>query len=357
MTILWITLAFVFSVSLAARYFSVPAGIAPSTIIPNKYLAFIAALTLAAVSGLRVNIGDTFFYMHSYSIGDFSWESIADSNDIGFNILQMLLKQLSDEPQILILTTGVLTNLLIVMVLYKYTRLFELSVFLYITMGTFTVSMNGIRQFMAAAIIFAATKYVLEGKWKPYIAIVVFASLFHQSALIMIPIYFIVRREAWTKTTFILLSLAVLMVFGFNEFSELLFTAIKDTQYGHYEAFAEGGASYIRAIIGILPLLIAYFGRERLKQIFPNADVFVNMSLVGAVIMLISTQNWIFARMAIYFNLYHLILIAWLIKVFRKKDQKLIYLLLLIFYFLFYFYESVIALGLEYKSDYLIWPL
>lgn len=357
MSILWITLAFVFSVSLAARYFSVPTGIAPSRVIPNKVLAIIAALTLAAVSGLRVNIGDTYLYMHSYEVGNFSWQSIINSNDIGFNILQMLLKQLSDDPQILVLTTGVLTNLLIVMVLYNYTRLFELSVFLYITTGTFTVSMNGIRQFLAAAIVFAATKFLLEGKWKAYLAIVVFASFFHQSALIMIPIYFVVRRKAWTRTTFMLLSLAVLIVVGFNEFTELLFTAIKDTQYGHYEAFAEGGANILRAIVWVIPIVIAYFGRERLSRIFPKADIIVNISLVGVVLMIISTQNWIFARMAIYFNLYQLILIAWLIKVFREKDQKLIYLLIMIFYFLFYFYECVIALGLEYKSDYLIWPL
>lgn len=356
MSILWMALAASFLAAMAARYFSVPSGIAPSRIVPNRLLAIAAALTLAVVSGLRSNIGDTYLYMHSFTINDYTWESIAGSNDIAFNMLQMLLKQVTEDPQILVLTTGLITNLLIVMVLYKYTRLFELSVFLYVTTGTFTVSMNGIRQFLAASIVFAATKFLLEGKWKPYIAIVVLASFFHQSALILIPIYFVVRREAWTRSTFLLLTLAVLIVFGFNEFSELLFTAIKDTQYGHYEAFAEGGASYIRALVNVAPLVLAYFSRDKLRSIFPKADIFVNISLVGAVIMLISTQNWIFARMAIYFNLYQLILIAWLIKVFRQKDQKLIYLLILVFYFFFYFYESVIALGLEYESDYLKWP-
>ncbi|OMF35949.1 capsular biosynthesis protein [Paenibacillus sp. FSL H8-0548] len=356
MTILWLTLIFVFSVSLTARYFSVPALVSPSTIIPNRFLVMIAALALAMVSGLRSNIGDTFFYMHSYTIGDFSWQAVATSDDIGFNIFQMLLKQLSDDPQILVLTTGIITNLLIVWVLYNYTRLFELSVFLYITTGTFTVSMNGIRQFLAASIVFAATKFLLEGKWKSYLSIVVFASFFHQSALIMIPMYFIVRRKAWTKTTAMLLALAVIIVMGFSKFSELLFTVIKDTQYGSYESFDEGGANILRALVWIIPIIIAYFGRDKLRVLFPKSDIIVNISLIGVILMIISTQNWIFARMAIYFNLYQLILIAWLIKVFREKDQKLIYLIILCFYLLFYFYESVIALDLQYRSNYLIWP-
>lgn len=356
MTILWFTLAFVFSVSLAARYFSVPSAVSLSTIVPNRFLVIIAALTLAMVSGLRSNIGDTYFYMHSYTVGDFSWQAIANSNDIGFNIFQMLLKQLSDDPQILVFTTGVITNLLIVLVMYNYTRLFELSVFLYITTGTFTVSMNGIRQFLAAAIVFAATKFLFEGRWKSYMAIVVFASFFHQSALIMLPMYFIARRKAWTRMTAILVSLAVLIVAGFNEFSALLFTAIKDSNYAAYESFDEGGANVLRAIVWIIPVIIAYFGRDKLRELFPKADIIVNISLVGVILMIISTQNWIFARMAIYFNLYQLILIAWLIKVFREKDQKLIYLMVLFFYFLFYFYESVLALDLHYLSNYLIWP-
>jgi transmembrane protein EpsG len=356
MTILWMTLASVFLLSVAARYFSTPSGIAPAGITPNRMLAAAAALVIALVAGLRSNIGDTYLYMHGYTVNEHTWQSLAGGKDIGFGMLQMLLKQFTPDPQILVLTTAVITNLLIMAVVYKYTRLYGLSVYLYITTGTFTISMNGIRQFLTASIVFACTGFLLQGKWKPYMALVAVASLFHQSALIMIPIYFIVRREAWTKTTFMLLGVAVGFILGFNQFSELLFSAIKDTQYGHYQVFAEGGASYIRAIVWMIPLVIAYFSREKLRAIFPKSDIFVNLSLVGAVIMLISTQNWIFARMAIYFNLYQLILIAWLIKVFRQKDQKLVYLAVLVFYFVFYFYESVIALGLEYESDYLKWP-
>jgi transmembrane protein EpsG len=357
MTILWFTLALVFTASLIARYFSVPAVNGPLYINPNKYMAMIAALSIALVAGLRNNIGDTYLYMHSYVINDFRWESVVQTNDMAFNILQMLLKQLSDDPQILILTTALATNLIIAMVLFKYARLYEISLYLYITTGAFTVSMNGIRQFLAASIVFVATKFLLDGSWKKYMAVVLFASVFHQSALVMIPIYFIVRRKAWTKATGALLSVAILIVMGFNQFSELLFSAIKDTQYGHYESFAEGGASVFRALVWVAPLLIAYFGREKLRVLFPKSDIIVNLSIVGAVLMVISTQNWIFARIAIYFNLYQLILITWIIKVFREKDQKFIYLIVILLYFLFYYYESVIALGIEYRSDYLIWPI
>ena len=118
-------------------------------------------------------------------INDFTWEFITSQKDIGFGILQMILKKYSDDPQIMIFTTALITNVLIVFVLYKYSRMFELSTYVYITGGLFLVSMNGIRQVLAAAIIFTATKYLINGNWFMYFLIVLFASTFHQSALIL----------------------------------------------------------------------------------------------------------------------------------------------------------------------------
>ncbi|GGD73352.1 EpsG family protein [Paenibacillus nasutitermitis] len=356
MPILWLDLLLVSGFAWMARYFAIPSTSGPALINPNKMLAVMAALALILVAGLRLNIGDTFFYMHSYKETDFRWDYVIQQKDMGFNLLQMALKSMSDDPQILIFVTALITNALIVLVLYRYTRLFELGLYLYITTGAFIVSMNGIRQYLAAAIAFAATKYLLEGNVYKYMSVVLVASFFHQSALVMIPLYFIVRRKAWTGATFGMLLLAIAIVMGYNQFSDMLFTAIKDTQYGQYSTFSEGGANVLRVLIDSVPLVIAFMGREKLRTVFPKVDIIVNLATLGFVLMVISTQNWIFARMAIYFSLYQIILMTWIILCFRKKDRKLIYFTMVILYLIFFFYENVITLGLDYRSAYLIWP-
>lgn len=355
MTILWLMLFCVYMFSFLARYFSVPGTIVPIYPRPNKLMAVCVAVTLVMVSGLRNNIGDTFFYMHAYRVDDFSWYSILQKKDIGFSIFQKILKGFTEDPQVLVFIMALITNVLIVIAFYKYARLFELAIYVYITSGAFIVSMNGMRQYFAAAILFVATKYMLDGSWKRYICLVLLASVFHQSALILIPLYFLVRRKAWTGTTLMLLAVAILIVFGFNQFQEVLFSALKDTSYGEYKNFQEGGANIIRVVFYAAPLIIAYFGREKLRMLYPQIDIFVNLSLIGAVLLIISTQNWIFARMAIYFTLYQIVLVAWIVKVFRQKDQKLIYLILLVIYLIFFFYENVITLNIQYRSDYLTW--
>lgn len=358
MIILWVSLGFVFLVSLAARYFSVQTSVGPVYVHPNKILASAAAITLILVSGLRNNIGDTYFYKHSYSkiIGDFDWDKITSQGDIGFTIFQILLKRISDDPQILLITTALITNACIVIVLYKYARLFEISIFVYITSGAFIVSMNGIRQYLTAAIIFAASRALFDGRWKLYMTVVLLASFLHQSALIMIPVYFLVRRRAWQGSTFAMLSIAVLIVLSYGYFSDLFFKAIEDTQYGYYKDFEEGGANPLRILVCLVPVIIAYFGRVKFNKIFKYSDIVVNLSIIGVVLMIIASQNWIFARLAIYFNLYQILLIGWIIKLFKEKQQGFVYLMLVILYFIYFFYENVIVLGINYVSYYLVWP-
>lgn len=100
------------------------------------------------------------------------------------------------------------------------------------------------------------------------------------------------------------------------------------------------------------PLILAFIGRHKLRELFPKSDYIVNMALLGLVFMIISTQNWIFARFSIYFGLYQLILISWVIKVFIEKDQKLIYYAVILCYFVYFVYEHVITLGIVYKSNF-----
>jgi transmembrane protein EpsG len=353
MEIMWLNLGFVYLASWFARYFSYSTNQISQYIRPRRLFMFMVILSFIIVSGLRKNVGDTYFYMHSYELSNFPLANIDFTGEFGFYYLQHILHKISDDPQILIFVTALITNLIIVLVLYKYSRIVEISIYVYITSGLFTVTMNGIRQSMAAAIIFAGTKYLIDGNWKRFIFIVLIASTIHQSALIFIPIYFIVQKRAWTKLTFLLLFLAVIIAFEFNTFSALLFNALDNTKYEHYSNFSEGGANYLRVLVMVLPLLIAFLGREKLKEIWPKNDVIVNLSLLGFIFMLIATQNWIFARFDIYFNLYSLILISWILKLFKERDSWVIYYCILVCYFIFFYYEEVVSFNFYYKSDFI----
>ncbi|WNR43791.1 EpsG family protein [Paenibacillus roseipurpureus] len=355
MAILWVNLIVVYIASYFSRHIAKPirSGSGLVWMKPNAWLTAIVMATFALVAGLRNNIGDTFFYMYSYKLSSFTWAEVMAEKDIGFGILQKILKSFTQNPQLLIFLTAAVTNILIIYVLYKYSKLFELSIYIYITSGLYIVSMNGVRQFLASAIVFAATTFLFQGNWKKYFLVVGFASLFHGSAFILIPIYFIVRRKAWTSSTFMLVIGAVVLIIGYGAISNAIFTAIADTHYSEYQNFQEGGANMIRVAISAVPLVLAYIGRHKLREIFPYGDYVVNMSLLNFIVMAVATQNWIFARFTIYFGLYNVLLMSWVISLFMRKQQKLVYYAVLGFYLVYFYYENVVTLDIIYKSDFI----
>lgn len=352
MAVFYVNLMLVYLFSLCSRWFAKGPTLLTAA-RPNAIMAFFALAVMVLVAGLQKNIGDTVYYMYSYATTEFTWDSIADKKDKGFNLFQMLLQSISKDPQFLIFVVALITNVLVFITLYKYSKLFELSMFVYITSGMFLISMNGIRQFLAAAIAFAATKFIVNGDWKKYILVILLAAQVHQSAYILIPIYFIVRRRAWSWTTTGLLVMAIFIVVGFNQFSSMLFSMLENSQYSDYKNFSEGGANMIRAVVSGVPLLLAFLGRHKLRALFPQSDYVVNMSLLSFVFMVISTQNWIFARFTFYFGIYSCILVSWLVHLFTTREQKLMYYLILVCYFVYYFYENAISLRMVYKSDFL----
>ena len=131
MTVLWINLVIVLAFSLFARYYAP----AISTSIPlppfkiNWLFSLGALSSLILISGLRNNIGDTYFYKHAYEVNNFDWGKMEEQANIGFWLFQKALKNYSEDPQILIFTAALITNVLIIIVFSRYSRMFELSTY------------------------------------------------------------------------------------------------------------------------------------------------------------------------------------------------------------------------------------
>ena len=324
--------------------------------IKNLSIVYVslAALVFIIISGLRCGIGDTGMYMHSYRLMVQDPSSADFSRDAGFTALSFILSQISSNPQTLIFVVALITNGLNIAMFYKYKSYLELQLYLYMASGYFTVTMNGIRQCLAAALVFVCNKFIVNGDFKKYLIFVLLISLFHGSALIMIPIYFIVRQKAWSKNVVKLIFLACIGVIFYDSFSEVLFKALQNTQYGHYSEFQEGGSSIVRTIVNAVPVILAYIKRDELKEKWPESNIFVNMSLINVIFVAFGMMNWIFNRFSLYFQLYNFILLPFIIKnCFKGKERRLIYIGFLICYFIFFYKEQVIQLGMNYNSDYL----
>lgn len=353
MTVFYSTLISTFLFGLCSRFKGEEAK-------TNRLLfVFAISMIFILVSGLRINIGDTGAYINGYQqLAEFKGFD-ENSKDIGFGVFQLILYNISPDPQFMIFITSLITQFCIIYTLYKYRSYFELEVYMYITCGMFLITMNGIRQAMVGAILFCCTKLIINKKFIYYAIVTLILSTMHSSALIMIPVYFIVRQEAWSKTTLIIVISSAIGFIFFYELMPTFFDMLGDSSYTEYESLMmdDGvGSSLMRVIVNAVPVVLAYIKRKELKELWPESNIFVNMSLINLIFNAFGLYNWIFVRFQLYFQYYNIVLLPFLIcNCFNKREERdLIYYCFILCYFGFFYYEQVIGgVGLGYRSNFI----
>ena len=314
------------------------------SIITTIVLIFLLTL----VSGTRTSFVDTGAYINLYKQID-SVKIINDVYEPGFIIILKELYKISTNPQFMIIITAFITNALIILTLRRYSSNISksLMIFMYITSGTYISTMNGLRQYLAAAIIFYFSFLIEKKKFIKYFSICLVVSSIHSSVLIMIPIYFMINTEIWSKKIFILIGTFIITMIFFNPIINYLFEVIGG-KFGGYKDFNEGGANIIRIMAISVPTVLAFITRKEFDKKKINERLFVNMSLINLFIMIVSLNNWIFARFAIYVGLYNLILLPYILENnFLKKEKRLIKYIFIICYLIFFWYEAKIS-GIKY---------
>jgi transmembrane protein EpsG len=305
-----------------------------------NYLFILIILTsLICVSGFRYNSGtDYHTYIDIYKNTP-SFKPGEEGLEVGFIILNKILFNITENPQIMFIITSIIINTLIVYGAIKYSTKFELSMFLYITTFSYYSTFNGIRQWIASAIIFAGLKYLMEQNLKKYFLFIFIAYFFHSSVLIMIPMYFIVNGKFFSKRTLVIIGLFIFSYVFYNGFLEQVFNLLQGTKYEYYGDIMRSwqeGASMIRLIVYVVPILlmtILYKSIDESRS--KNVDILMNLCLMSVLFMLLGTKHVFFIRMNLYFDIYYILLIPILTQTVNKKQNRLIYYLILISYFAF----------------------
>lgn len=317
------------------------------------WISFSIAI-LILVAGLSHGLGDSGMYKHTYNLLVQDPSQARFDRDGGWTLFNLILIQFSTNPQTLLFVAAFINHLCNGIILYKYRSYLELEFYLYIASGYYTVTMNGLRQCLAAALLFICIRFLIQGKFKVYCLLVLIISAIHASALVMIPVYFIVRKEAWSRSVVIFIGLAVIGVVFYSILEPILFELLKGTQYEGYSSFKEGGSSFIRTVVNAVPVILAYLKRDELKKKWPESNIFVNIALINLIFVAFGMFNWIFNRFTLYFQLYNFILIPYLIKnCFVGKEKRLLYFGLIVCYFIFFYREQVVGMGIKYSSDYI----
>lgn len=233
-----------------------------------------------------------------------------------------------DRPYILFILFGIPTYLLAFWTCYK-TGKFQLSFWTYIFLFFFS-TLGAIRQAIAMAIIMSALVAMKNKRLVIYIMLCIVASLFHISALIMIPIYFIYHYVSWK---IVLLTMVGSVIF----FPIIISFMLENDIYTYYLRSSEQeGGSFTRFFyLGLYLLLLGIsYRRHILKETIPFFT-----ALMPALFFPFLFGGHLGGRLSWYLYTIFLFLIPYIISRCGQK-LKMAFMLMLCAYFFAFLYVS-----------------
>ena len=168
----------------------------------------------------------------------------------------------------------------------NYSTNIVISFFVFITMGFYTWSFNGARQGIACAIYSLAIGQMLKRNFLKYVGYVLLAFLFHKTAIMTLPMYFVFNRPNSFKNNLFTIVLGFAAVMFID--SIIGVASSLDTRYAVYGTAGEGGGYILFGFDIVLSVFFLIF-RNSIRSDRYQYDRFLNMFLFGVMITAVST--------------------------------------------------------------------
>lgn len=320
---------------------------------PNLFFTILAFLPLIIFIGLRGTAGDTGTYLVAYERIS---GGILDNLENGYNCLTAISKSLGLTSYWHLFVVCLISCLLLIKLIYKHSDSLFLTMYYFMGSTLFFWLANGIRQFLAVCVIFSVLPALADRKALRYFIGVAIATWIHQSALIMLPIFFIVNNKPWTiemlvkEMAFTFLFLIVMLVppiteavFSFFGFESYI-SAIKETT----------GGNIFNTAIALIPSIIAYITRAQInKDNNRIVNTCINLSFMAACLYFVAalTSGVYIGRFHTYFSMSNILLFPYLLKKTKFGDwQKIVIIAFLLLYLLYFIYTYVYPYSWHYFS-------
>ena len=299
----------------------------------QKY-CFLVVLGLTLIFGLRAStVGvDTRQYLFRYENYQYMMENITYKSEFGFNWFNYFLNVIGIPWQLYLVLTGLFISSCLVIFLKNYSTNLYFSVVLYVTIGTFSVTMSGLRQGLAISlsyIVMLITDRVDRGLYKRrcYLLAVflwLVAISIHNSAVIF-GLYFLIRKIRVSKPTIIFLIILSVASLVYGRYLLPLVSYLVPRRYARLslaDVYAINPLVILIAVV--MPLYCLALIREEEDGKYSKEDsLFFFFSVLNILFTCLSVNSNQIGRLAYYFNIGNILLIPKATMMFKQNSRTI----------------------------------
>ncbi|MDD6853747.1 MAG: EpsG family protein [Prevotella sp.] len=331
----------IFFIAIAIYYSSVGNGIKTD----NQRYALVAMLTfLALFVGVADMLGgyDRYIYaelfddtadMVSDGIYDFRLSPVADlyPKEYGYQIYNVLVGAITDNRYIFIFITTCVIYVLLYHSIKDYCNNYPFAVILFLGLWFF-FSFTYLRQVMGATIAWLSVRYIIQRDWKRFLLVWFIAWSFHNSALILLPMYFVPVRK-FEKKKVIYVMLAALLL-GLTGGPSAIFSAYGEVDSERVETVSNETGFRIAYLVEAAFFLYIILKRYDEIPLRRANIVLMNMALVFCLILLFFIKNENGGRLSWYYMIGIISTITYLCT-YTHHNRKFANVIVVVCFFLF----------------------
>lgn len=308
----------------------------------NQAFLIFSFIILGTMSFFRGDFStdyNTYKYMFERASNQ-SLETIFQNTEWGFYLLLKILSLITDNFQVAIGIVGIITLLLYYVVIKKFSWDYYISVIIFLVYDNYLISYNLVRNILAVAICLYAIKYIAKNKIVPFCVLIILASTIHKSAIIFLPMYFILKIDFKKKKNIMMALLIFVLVtlsFASRQFL-LIIQSLFGYEYNLTSYGTDGGSlgSFFKTALLFLFIIINI---RLLDYRESKQRILINGCFFNLLLQFVSINLFMVQRVGFYFSGCYIILLPFLVKNMNIKRKAVFYVgffLITLFYCLLF---------------------
>lgn len=287
---------------------------------------FVIAMLLFLVSGFRGDFTQdyaNYHYLFHYMYERIPFGKVLFQEEQGFVLLNKIVYLFSQRTVAIFLVVSAITVFFYYKVIKKESVNYVVSIIILITFDNYIISFNLMRNILAVAMFLYAASYIWEGKPIKYIFWIIFISTMHRSAILMLPMYWVLRFD-YGKRKNLVVTLGLLGLFGlfWMRFEQIVFFIQRVLGYQYDITLYGTGRGSLGSLLKssvLFLFVIILIQKINFKEI--KERVWFNACVYNMIFQVFSVKMFMMQRIGFYFSGFFMLLIPLLFKRNRSKSK------------------------------------
>lgn len=307
---------------------------------PTRLFLRLMIMTLVFTAGLRYYVGTDFgaYYNGLEIYGGNLSKSVRELDEPALPILATIIGWFTDDGLYFVFACSFITINLILGTTVKHTDAFIFACFLFIFTGIWHGTFNGVRQYLAAAIVFSAHRLIMDRKFIKYMLVVFLAFCVHKSAVIMTIPYFILRNRISFKNVLLLMLGTFILSANYDTVFSFIGLLKEESMSISDQAYYSNSVSILRVMVACAPPVLCLFLYAQHK---PDKEqtFYINSLIMNGAAMLATANSTYLARLGIYTSMYVPLALSELLSFKNKRMEFFVKAVIVVLYFVFWYIE------------------